>query len=90
MLAAAPKLVLSDAERARLDEAPDTVFYATPRIMQHAEPQFIDALTSEPGPPALAVRLAAAAQQQMRSNGTSSFMQCLVIIIYKLHSSKQT
>lgn len=41
----APKLVLSEAERARLDEAPDTVFYATPRTMQHAEPQLIDALT---------------------------------------------
>ncbi|WIA34988.1 hypothetical protein OEZ86_013268 [Tetradesmus obliquus] len=41
----APKLVLTDAERARLDESPDAGFYAAPRTMQHAEPQFIAALT---------------------------------------------
>uniref|UniRef100_A0A383VHU0 Methyltransferase type 11 domain-containing protein n=1 Tax=Tetradesmus obliquus TaxID=3088 RepID=A0A383VHU0_TETOB len=41
----APKLVLTDAERARLDESPDAGLYAAPRTMQHVEPQFIAALT---------------------------------------------
>lgn len=43
----APKMVLSDAERQRLDEAPDAQFYATPRMMQHADEAFIAALGRE-------------------------------------------
>ncbi|KAF6255779.1 hypothetical protein COO60DRAFT_1462029 [Scenedesmus sp. NREL 46B-D3] len=41
----APKLILTAAERTRLDESPDAAFYASPRTMQHAGPQFIAALT---------------------------------------------
>lgn len=47
LLPPAPKLVLTDAERARLDESPDAGFYAAPRTMQHVEPQFITALTGD-------------------------------------------
>jgi hypothetical protein len=43
----APKLILSDAERQRLDDSPDAAFYSTPRMMQHADDDFIEALTSK-------------------------------------------
>lgn len=43
----APKLILSDAERQRLDDSPDATFYSTPRMMQHADDDFIKALTSK-------------------------------------------
>lgn len=50
-LSAAPKLILSDAERQRLDESPDGQFYNTPRMMQHADDSFLQALTGQsPGP----------------------------------------
>jgi hypothetical protein len=52
LLPAAPKLILTDPERRRLDESPDAAFYASPRTMQHAEPQFIAAVTGEARLPA--------------------------------------
>lgn len=42
----APKLVLTDADRRRLDESPDADFYGTPRMMQHADEAFIAALST--------------------------------------------
>lgn len=44
LLFTAPKLLLTEAERVRLDEAPDSVFYATPRMMQHAAAEDLEAL----------------------------------------------
>lgn len=34
---AAPRLLLSDADRQRLDPSPDGAFYATPRMMHHTD-----------------------------------------------------
>eukprot|EP00775_Hariotina_reticulata_P008339 gene8339-8524_t len=40
-----PKLLLADSERTKLDNNPDTWFYCTPRMMQHADPELLAALT---------------------------------------------
>jgi hypothetical protein len=53
LLRAAPKLILTEPERRRLDESADAAFYASPRTMQHAEPQFIAAVTGEAPVPAI-------------------------------------
>jgi hypothetical protein len=47
LLPSAPKLILSSAERQRLDDSPDAAFYSTPRMMQHADDDFIEALSSK-------------------------------------------
>eukprot|EP00877_Chromochloris_zofingiensis_P007388 jgi/Chrzof1/2902/Cz12g03110.t1 len=41
----APKMYLSADERARLDETPDQLFYAAPRMQQHADETFLNRLT---------------------------------------------
>jgi hypothetical protein len=47
----APKLILTDDERRRLDESPDASFYATPRMMQHIDEAAVEALTGKAASP---------------------------------------
>jgi len=42
-----PKLLLTDSDRAKLDSNPDTLFYRTPRMMQHADPEALTAISSK-------------------------------------------
>ncbi len=53
---AGPKLVLTAEERQVLDTTPDAEFYATPRMVQHADEAFIGRLTGDHYMLTLAIR----------------------------------